>query len=196
MSIKKGRCSNVWTAPLFFLDSVWKKVQRSRESNRPRVSRYRFKRLKTKARIIMQKTIQSLTTVLGRFMIATIFLLSAVGNNIPKFQDVAGYMGSKGVPQPQLMLAGAIVFLIAGSLSMIVGYHARFGAALLAIFLVLATYYFHDFWNLQGQESQMEMIQFMKNLSMLGTMVFIIANGSGPMSLDATRKAKDNLANV
>jgi putative oxidoreductase len=28
------------------------------------------------------------------------------------------------------------------------------------------------------------MIQFMKNLSMIGAMLFVIANGSGPMSLD------------
>ena len=56
-------------------------------------------------------------------------------------------MAAEGVPAPQFMLAGAIVFLIAGSLSVILGYKARIGAALLLVFLVLATYYFHDFWN-------------------------------------------------
>lgn len=129
-------------------------------------------------------TLQSVGTLLGRVMIATIFLMSAVGNKIPKFNDVAGYMASEGVPIPQVMLAGAIVFLIAGSLSIIVGYKARSGAAFLLVFLVLATYFFHDFWNFEGQEQQMQMIQFMKNLSLMGTMVFLISNGSGAMSLD------------
>ena len=135
----------------------------------------------------MTSLLQGAVSIVGRLMIATIFLMSAVGNKIPNFSAVAGYMGQKGVPQPQVMLAGAIVFLILGSVSVILGFKARFGAALLLVFLVLATYFFHDFWNLKGQEQQEQMIQFMKNLSMMGTMVFLIANGSGACSLE--RKA-------
>src|SRR5271155_5368363 len=85
-------------------------------------------------------------TVLGRLLLCTIFFMAAVGNKIPHFNEVAAYMEKAGVPAPQLMLVGAIVFLIAGSLSVIVGYKARIGAALLLVFLVLATYYFHAFW--------------------------------------------------
>ena len=128
---------------------------------------------------------QAVASLLGRLMIATIFLMSAVGNKIPNFESVATYMASEGVPQPQIMLAGAIVFLIAGSLSVIAGFKIRLGATLLLVFLVLATYFFHDFWKFEGQEQQMQMIQFMKNLSLMGTMVFLIANGAGAMSLDA-----------
>ncbi|WP_010584254.1 DoxX family protein [Schlesneria paludicola] len=135
----------------------------------------------------MQTTIQGLATVLGRVMISTIFVLSAVGNKIPNFKGVSDYMASEGVPQPQVMLAGAIVFLIAGSVSIVLGYRARVGASLLLAFLILATYFFHDFWTMQGQEQQQQMIQFMKNLSMMGAMVFLMANGSGPMSLDNRR---------
>ncbi len=120
-------------------------------------------------------------------MIATIFLMSAAGNKIPQFNSVAGYMASEGVPTPKIMLVGAIVFLILGSVSIIVGYKARIGAALLLVFLILATYFFHDFWNFQGAEQQPQVIQFMKNLSMMGTMVFLMANGSGPASVDANR---------
>jgi putative oxidoreductase len=124
-------------------------------------------------------------------MIVAIFLMSAVGNKIPKFEQVAGYMGGEGVPFPKVMLAGAIVFLIAGSLSVLVGYRARCGAALLAVFLVLATYYFHDFWKLEdAQAKQREMIQFMKNLSLLGTMVFLMATGPGKGSLDGCRSCQ------
>ena len=65
---------------------------------------------------------------------------------------VAKVMESAGVPAAQFMLAGAIVFLIAGSLSVIVGYRARIGAALLLAFLVLASYYFHLFWRLHGRK--------------------------------------------
>ncbi len=129
--------------------------------------------------------VQGISTVLGRIMIATIFLMSAVGNKIPNFNKVAGYMASEGVPIPQVMLVGAIVFLIAGSLSIIFGFRARIGAALLLVFLALATYFFHDFWTIENtQAKQDQIIQFMKNLALMGTMVFLMTNGSGRMSLD------------
>ena len=127
---------------------------------------------------------QPFVSALGRLMIATIFLMSAVGNKIPQFNDVAATMAAQGVPMPQVMLAGAIVFLVVGSLSVISGYKTRIGAGLLLVFLVLATYFFHDFWNLKGQEQQTQMIQFMKNLSLMGTMLFLMANGAGALSID------------
>ena len=133
----------------------------------------------------MPKPVQGVVTVLGRLLLCTIFFMAAVGNKIPHFSQVAKVMESVGIPAPQFMLIGAIVFLIVGSVSVIVGYQARIGATLLLVFLVLATYYFHGFWRLEGQAQQDQMIQFMKNLSMMGAMLFIIANGSGPMSLDA-----------
>lgn len=123
-------------------------------------------------------------SLLGRIMIATIYLMSAVGNKIPNFNGVASYMASEGVPMPSLMLIGGIAFLIAGSLSIITGYKAKIGAGLLLVFLILATYFFHDFWNFEGDARQQQMIQFMKNLSLMGTMVFLMANGGGLFSVD------------
>jgi putative oxidoreductase len=133
----------------------------------------------------MFQVIRGPVTLLGRLLLCTIFFMAAVGNKIPHFSDVAKVMDSVGIPAPQLLLVGAIVFLIAGSLSVIVGYQARFGAGLLLTFLVLASYYFHPFWSLNGQAQQEQMIQFMKNLSMMGAMLFVMANGPGPMSVDS-----------
>jgi putative oxidoreductase len=132
--------------------------------------------------------IRGLLAVLGRLMIATIFLLSAVGNKIPRFAEVAKMMEEEGVPEPNVLLAGAIAFLLLGSLSIILGYRARTGAFLLLVFLAAATYYFHDFWKAPPEMQQQEMINFMKNLSLMGTMVFLMANGPGPWSLDNRKR--------
>jgi putative oxidoreductase len=133
----------------------------------------------------MPRLVQGIVAVLGRILLCTIFLMSAAGNDIPNYGGVAAMMAKVGIPAPQLMLAGAIVFLIAGSLSIILGYKARVGAALLLVFLVLATYFFHNFWALTGAEQQEQMIQFMKNLALMGAMLLVIANGTGPLSLDS-----------
>jgi putative oxidoreductase len=117
-------------------------------------------------------------------MLAAIFFMAAVGDKIPNFDGAVGYMTSNGVPQPKIMLAGAIVFLVVGSVSVIAGWKTRIGASLLLAFLVLATYYFHPFWKVAPDQVQMQTIQFMKNVSMMGAMLLLIANGPGPMSVD------------
>jgi putative oxidoreductase len=136
--------------------------------------------------------IQGFVSVVARLMIVAIFLASAAANKIPKFTEVAETMGGVGIQQPKIMLAGAIVFLILGSVSLIVGFYARFGALLLLVFLIAASYYFHAFWKLPAGPDQMrEQINFMKNVALMGTMVFIMANGAGAWSMDACRRCSE-----
>lgn len=135
----------------------------------------------------MSGPVQAIVSVLGRLSLITIFLMSAVGNKIPNYSGVAGVMEKVGVPVPQVSLALAVVFLVVGSVTVLVGYYARLGAVLLAVFLVLATYYFHAFWAAPEAEQQAQMIQFMKNLGLFGAMLFIVANGPGAGSLRRDR---------
>jgi putative oxidoreductase len=140
---------------------------------------------------------QAALSILGRLMLVTIFAMSAIGNKIPNFSGVIGYMKANNLTwMPELLLGGAIVFLLVGSLLVALGYQARVGALLLLMFLALATYFFHDFWDPRhGEMAQMQTIQFMKNLGLAGAMVFIIANGSGAGSLDSRHKPKQPLYN-
>lgn len=133
----------------------------------------------------MPENLRGVVAVIGRVLLCTIFVMSAVGNKIPHFNNVAQIMGEHGMPAPKVLLVGAIVFLLAGSAAVILGYQGRVGAALVLIFLILATYYFHNFWDMSDPKmKQMEMGQFMKNLGLMGAMLLIIANGTGPFSLD------------
>lgn len=125
-----------------------------------------------------------LLSLVGRVMLCAIFLLSAVGNKIPDFGGVAEAMKGQGVPLPQAMLASAIGFLIVGSVMIVVGYKARVGAFLLLLFLAVATFYFHDFWEFADAARANQFNHFMKNLSLMGAMVFILANGAGAWSID------------
>ena len=134
----------------------------------------------------MPHVVSGVAAAVGRFFLCAIFLLSALGNKIPHFNDVAELMGKAGVPAPKFMLVGAIVFLLVGGVSVLVGYKAKLGAALLLVFLLPATYYFHAFWKETDPKAQADqMIQFMKNLALMGAMLLIVANGPGPFSLDA-----------
>ena len=81
------------------------------------------------------------------------------------------------------LLAGAIAFEIVGGLMILFGWHARIGALLLVIFLVPATLIFHNFWAADPVQLPGQLNHFLKNLTILGALVFIIGMGSGPLSL-------------
>ena len=110
----------------------------------------------------MNPTLRGLLTLVGRVFLCTIFFMSAVGNKIPNFHGVVEIMKSAGIPAPQVLLPGAITFLVVGSISVVLGYQARLGAVLLLVFLVLATYFFHNFWALEPPQAELQLIQFMK----------------------------------
>jgi putative oxidoreductase len=120
--------------------------------------------------------------LVGRILITLLFLKSAY-DKIAGFSAVAGMMAKKGMPFSEVLLAGAIVFEIAGSLMIILGWNARIGALLLAIFLVPATLIFHNFWAVDAAQMTNQLNHFMKNLSIFGALVFVMGMGSGPLSL-------------
>ena len=124
--------------------------------------------------------------LIGRILIALIFLKSGF-EKITGFSAVAGFMAKVGMPAPEFLLVGSIVFEIAGGLMVVLGWHARWGALLLAIFIVPATLIFHNFWAVEAAQYTDQMNHFMKNVSILGALVFIIGIGSGPLSLTRAR---------
>lgn len=132
----------------------------------------------------MMQTLAPALSVLARLLLTAVFILSAF-NKITGFSGTQGYMAAKGMPATGFLLAGAIVFLLVGGFSVLLGYKARIGALLLIIFLVPATLIFHNFWAVAPEEAQGQMIHFMKNLGLLGGLLHIAANGAGPGSLDS-----------
>jgi|HubBroStandDraft_1064217.scaffolds.fasta_scaffold05178_5 putative oxidoreductase len=123
---------------------------------------------------------------LGRLFFALIFLMA--GPNNFASQTIA-YAKSQGVPLASLAVPLSGVIAIVGGLSILLGYRARLGAWLIALFLVAVTPMLHNFWTVTDPMTrQMQMIMFMKNLSMLGAALLISQFGSGPWSLDARKK--------
>ena len=79
-------------------------------------------------------------------------------------------------------LSGIIAF--AGALSVALGYKARWGATLLALFLVPVTLTMHRFWGLADpQVALLQQAMFLKNVALLGAALLITVVGSGPFSL-------------
>jgi len=75
---------------------------------------------------------------------------------------------------------------IGGCRSILLGYRAKLGAWLIVLFLIPVTLMLHKFWTVQDpMMAQIQMVLFMKNVSMLGGALLISQFGAGPFSLDA-----------
>ena len=125
-------------------------------------------------------TPQNLAVVLGRVLVAAIFLIAGLGK-ITGYAATQGYMASMGVPGALLPLV--IALEVGGALAIIVGWRTRLVAFLLAGFSVVSALIFHS---TLGDQTQF--ILFMKNLAMAGGFLFLVAHGAGDWSLDARRR--------
>ena len=120
---------------------------------------------------------QKFLPVLGRVFLAAIFIKSGI-SKITNFSGTEAYMNASGIPLTWLFLIGAIVLELAGGLSVLLGWKAKYGAWLLIVFLVPTTLIFHTEFS-----NNMQMIMFMKNLAILGGLLMVAYFGSGPFSL-------------
>jgi len=128
---------------------------------------------------------QGAVVVLGRFFFALIFLLAGA-NHFNK--QTIGYSASQGVPLASIAVPLSGVLAIAGGLGILLGYRAKLGAWLIVLFLVPVTLMMHKFWTVTDpMMAQIQMILFLKNVSMLGGALLITQFGAGPFSLDARR---------
>ncbi|MFC6941922.1 DoxX family protein [Salinirubellus sp. GCM10025818] len=99
-------------------------------------------------------------------------------NHFTNLGDMAGYAGSKGVPAPNLAVAFTGGLLVLGGLSVIVGAFVVLGAGALSVFLLASAVGMHDFWTVEDpQQQQTEMTQFLKNVSLAGAAVGLLALG-------------------
>lgn len=117
----------------------------------------------------------------ARLGLGIIFLMSGLGK-IASWSGTVAYAGSKGVPE--ILLAGAVVLEILGGVSVLAGWKTRWGVGALLAFLAPVTVVFHGFWGSQGAEVQLQMIQFLKNVSIAGGLLALGSAGPGSISVD------------
>jgi putative oxidoreductase len=127
---------------------------------------------------------------LGRLLLSLIFVASAAGK-LSDWQGPAKMMADKGLPAVDVLLSIAIALEIFGGVLVMLGFYTRCGAFALLVFLVPVSLIMHNFWTIDDVPQRMEqMINFMKNVSISGGLVMVLALGPGPLSIDSLRQPK------
>jgi putative oxidoreductase len=122
-------------------------------------------------------TVKPFADLVGRVLIAALFLLSGWGK-IAAYAGTQAYMQKAGVPSGLLPLV--ILLELGGGLAIVVGWYTRPVALLMAGFSIVAALLFHA-----GSPDQVQQIMFFKDLSLAGGFLFLVANGAGRLSVDA-----------
>ncbi|HAM35343.1 MAG TPA: hypothetical protein DEB40_11235 [Elusimicrobia bacterium] len=124
---------------------------------------------------------EDILALLGRLLLAIIFLASAFGK-ITNFEATMRFMDAHGMPMAMLFCVAAIVLEALGAIALILGYMTRWGAVSLFGFLVAATWIFHS--------AADQRIQLLKNLAIMGGLLQVAAFGPGELSLDGRDRSK------
>jgi putative oxidoreductase len=128
-------------------------------------------------------SIQPVAALVGRILLAALFVWSGIGK-IAGFAGTAGYIASKGLPMAEVLAAATIVVEVGGGLAIAAGWRARGAALLVALFTIVASVIFHNFWAAPPEQAMMQQIAFMKNLSIIGGLLLLAAFGPGRLAVD------------
>lgn len=121
--------------------------------------------------------------LIGRILLASLFIWSGWGK-LNGFSGTAGFIGSQGLPMPQVLAALAVAVELGGGILLLIGLKTRWVALALVVFLIVITPIFHNFWDAPAAQAQMQEINFLKNVAIMGGMFMVAAFGPGRFSID------------
>ena len=134
----------------------------------------------------MLDSLKNPLSLLGRLLMAWMFLPAGIGK-ITGFAGTVAYSASVGLPMPQVGSALALVVEIVGGLALILGFGTRWAALALALFTLVASFFFHNYWAFPVDKQMIPSLLFMKNMAIVGGLLTLAAWGAGAWSLDARR---------
>ena len=121
--------------------------------------------------------------LIGRIALAAIFVLSGLQKLID-FTGTASMIAGAGVPLPTVAAAVAVVIELGGGLAIFAGWMTRVAALAIVVFLIIVSPIFHNFWTMEGEARMMNQVMFLKNVSMVGGFLLLMAFGPGRYSVD------------
>ena len=135
----------------------------------------------------MFTSLQNPLSLIGRILLALLFVPAGF-SKIGGFAGTVGYIASKGVPLPELAAAAAVGVELGLGLLLLVGWQTRWAALGIALFTVVITFIFHNFWAVPAEQVMAQQQSFFKNIAVVGGLLTVAAWGAGAWSLDGNKR--------
>lgn len=127
--------------------------------------------------------------LIGRIALAWCFV--AVGwSHVANPAGLAAYLTNLKAPAPELLAWIGLIMEVIIAITLVFGVATRYGAAVGIVFLIIATALAHRYWEYTGPAIGVNYNNFLKNLSMLGGMLYVFVTGPGRFSIDAAMGKK------
>jgi putative oxidoreductase len=94
-------------------------------------------------------------------------------SKILSWEGTIQFMSAKGIPLPSILILGAIATEFLGAIALITGCRMKEASILLVVYLIPTTLIFHNFWAMEGQQFQMQLLNFLKNVSIMGGLLLL-----------------------
>jgi putative oxidoreductase len=121
--------------------------------------------------------------LIGRVLIGILFLVAGIMKAM-NLAGTTGYMTKLGFPAPELMAYLSTIIELAAGVMLIIGWQTRRVAWLLVVYVAIATGMAHRFWEYEPAQRVNQINHFLKNLALIGAMLYIIVGGPGSASVD------------
>lgn len=135
----------------------------------------------------MLKQFSNPLALVGRVLIALLFVPAGF-QKLTGFAGTVGYAASMGMPMPQVAVAIGLVIEIVAGLAILLGWHTRWAALILALFTLVASFFFHAFWSVPAEAAMVQQLLFWKNVAVVGGLLGFAAHGAGGWSADAGKR--------
>ena len=134
----------------------------------------------------MFTALQNPLSLIGRILLAILFVPAGF-SKIGGFAGTASYIASKGVPMAEVAAAAAIGVELGLGLLLLIGWQTRWAALGIALFTVVITFIFHNFWAVPAEQVMAQQLNFFKNMAIVGGLLTVSAWGAGAWSVDGKR---------
>ncbi|MFB6216796.1 MAG: DoxX family membrane protein [Candidatus Aenigmatarchaeota archaeon] len=112
--------------------------------------------------------------LIGRVLFGGYFAFSGI-NHFLNANSLTGWVESKGVPRAELAVYLSGLMLLAGGLGIAAGAYPVISIALVGVFLAVVTPWFHDYWNMEGEDRQSHQTNFLKNMALFGALLVMLS---------------------
>ncbi|MFM2426496.1 MAG: hypothetical protein RL707_322 [Pseudomonadota bacterium] len=127
--------------------------------------------------------------LIGRLLLAAVFLPAGL-SKLSGFEGTVGYIASVGLPLPTVAAVVALVVEILGAIALVAGFQTRIAAAVLAVFTLVASVFFHAFWAAAPEQAFIQQLMFFKNIGLIGGLLVLVSSGAGAWSIDAKKETQ------
>ena len=130
---------------------------------------------------------QSQMMLIGRGLLGVLFLVAGA-RKLLAVAGTAAYFTKLGFPMPEVMVWVSILVEMGGGLLLIAGWQTRRISWLLILYVAIAIAMAHRFWEFDAAQYANQLNHFLKNLAIIGALLYVVVFGPGAISVDERQR--------